>query len=135
MFTNPTTNNPTTNANQLAEAAIKMSLLFPDQFQLPLPARPDLAKEETRASSLTHPPPDSQADSSQTPASHKLEHTVSGNSSPSREVANILEGVMQYQDQEQEVEDVEEEGEEDISPPDRTFKGTKVWTARPLPSV
>ena len=50
-------------------------------------------------------------------------------------MANILEGVMQYQEQEQEVEDVEEEGEEDISPPDRTFRGTKVWTARPLPSV
>ena len=52
---------PTTNANRLAEAASKISLLSPDQFQLPFPTRLEIVQ------------------------------TVSGNSSPSREeVANIL---------------------------------------------
>jgi hypothetical protein len=92
-------------------------MLSPDQFQLPLPARPDLVKVK---SIIPHSPsPNSgQADSSHSPAPHKLElvQTVSGNSSPSREVANILEE-RQYQDQEVE--------EEEHSPADRTFQGVE----------
>merc|ERR1719318_887923 len=115
------TNHPTTNSNQLAEAASKISLLSPDQFQLTLPARPDLVKEESfipDSPSLTP----SQTDSSSSPAPHNLElvQTVSGNSSPSREVANILEEVGQFQDQEQQM---DEEEEEDSPTTDRTFQG------------
>jgi len=82
-----------TTQHQLAEAAI--SLLSPDQFK-PLP--PNKAESE--------------------PSPVLLTHTVSGNSSPSREVANILEEVGQYHDQEQEMEEEEEEN----SPADRTFQ-------------
>jgi enhancer of mRNA-decapping protein 4 len=68
-----------TTKHQLAEAAI--SLLSPDQFK-PLP--PNVAESE--------------------PSPVLLTHTVSGNSSPSREVANILEEVGQYHDHDQEQE-------------------------------
>ena len=115
------TNHPATNANQLAEAASKISLLSPDQFQLPLQVRPDLVKEESIITHSPSPPP-SQTDSAASPAPHKLELVlVSGNSSPSREVANILEEVGQYQYQEQVVE--EEEEDEDSPTTDRTFQG------------
>ena len=90
----PMTNHPTTNANQLAEAASKISLLSPDQFQLPYPTRRDLVKEESIISN-SPPPPPIQTDSCHSPAPHKLElvQTASGNSSPSRELANILKEV------------------------------------------
>ena len=68
-------------------------------------------------------PPPSQTESSSSPAPHKLElvQTVSGNSSPSREVADILEEVGQYQDQDQ---DQDQEEEEDSPTADRTFQDT-----------
>jgi len=92
-----------TTQHQLAEAASKISLLSPDQFQpVPLPAREE--ESPTKPESDTAPLLQAQ--------------TVSGNSSPSREVANIMEEVGQYHDQDQEVEDEEEEN----SPADRTFQ-------------
>merc|ERR1719495_2451853 len=95
-----------TTQHQLAEAASKISLLSPDQFQpVPLPARQDTTPVEQ--------------ESDPTPVLQVVQ-TVSGNSSPSREVANIMEEVGQYQDQEEEIE--EEEEEEENSPADRTFQ-------------
>jgi hypothetical protein len=98
-----------------AEASSKISLISPDQFQFPLPARPNLVKEESSVSHSPSPPP-SQTNSSPSHAIHKQElvKTVSGNSSTSIEVANILEEVGKYQDLEQ----MEEEEE---SPAYRTF--------------
>ena len=100
-----------TNHNKLAEAASKISLLSPDQFQIPLPTRPYLVMDDSAS------PPPSQAESS--PAPHKVElvQTVSGNSSPSRGVADILGEVGQYENQEQ-------EEEEDSPTADRTFQDT-----------
>ena len=95
------------NVNQLAEAASKISLLSPDQFQISLPPKQELDGLAPVTPSL----PASQTDSSPSTTPHKLEivQTVSGNSSPSREVANILEEVEHFQG------DVDDE-EEDESP-------------------
>jgi len=95
------------NVNQLAEAASKISLLSPDQFQISLPPKQELDGIAPATPSLLA----SQTDSSPSTTPHKLEivQTVSGNSSPSREVANILEEVEHFQD------DVDDE-EEDESP-------------------
>jgi len=93
-----------TTQHQLAEAASKISLLSPDQFQpVPLPARQDTTSVKQ--------------ESDTTPVLQVVQ-TVSGNSSPSREVANIMEEVGQYQDQEENIEEEEEES----SPADRTFQ-------------
>ena len=94
----------------LAEAASKISLLSPDQFQSPVsaPAAPVAVKQEPI---------------------FKQEPTFSGNSSPSREVAGILDDCVTYNeevenendanDEEDEEDDVEEEEEE------RTFRDIK----------
>jgi len=102
-----------TNVSQLAEAASKISLLSPEQFQLSpsLSIRPDIVGEEP-----TNISPSTNTESS--PVPHKLElvQTVSGNSSPSREVANILEEVGEYQEEEDEEEDSPTEDEIETTP-------------------
>ena len=101
------TSRPASNADQLAEAASKISLLSPDQFK-PSPAKvqPDLVtetSEEQEEPSCSSPPP---------PVLELVARGESGHSSPSREVAHILS-----------VEEpaYSEQGESQGSP-DRTFQ-------------
>lgn len=113
----------TTNVSQLAEAASKISLLSPGQFQLPpsLSSRPDLVGEENIIL-ITFSPPANRMEFSPSPVPQlEIVHTVSGNSSPSSEVADILEEVGQFR--EEQVED--DEGEEDSPTADRTFQDTE----------
>ena len=60
--------------------------------------------------------------------------TVSGNSSPSREVAGILEDIRQYQEEEGDDEATEEETEENLSFQPATGVITPVPAALPEPS-
>jgi len=106
---------PTSNVEQLAEAASKISLLSPDQFKI----KPDVVSASSLAAEGSG---EASEEEEEVPPVHRPVVSESGNSSPSREVANILS-----------VEEPAYSQASQEASPDRTFQEEDSLSPSPAP--
>jgi len=120
------TNRPNSNIEELAEAASKITLLSPDQFKLSGPLVKEGFEEiDTHESELSSPLDSDLAQD--VPLLETVEQDVnSGNSSPSREVADILaEDKPDFREDDGE-ESPDQVYDDDSSSPPQTFNTSKL---------